>query len=363
MLVRESMKRLSAWTAGALWVAPLLLFAPRAAAAPPAAGAPAKPPTPTSEVAEAPPDDSGPRTLSGHTFVPMLQSSSPFVATSFGFAQGFAFVNLPNLAIPGTDRTLDLSFAGLAETLQLAVALHERFGLVAAVNGTAISGVNGETVLFVGAQGETSGTLGADAVLLRLPETGTQVGAVVSGSLSVGRTAAPLNLIAALLNNPEQTVESILDGELARLLITEQTTYGGAVGLSVAQALGPHFGVQLATDASLGWTNSRSFDGARDNDVRSYSVDLGLGGALGGNAMPYVPVALQAEYRLDLCIYADLDGEPDDAAEPRHTLAAGLYYTGRKELLLGVQGATILQSDAQQRTEAFLGQLAMAYFF
>jgi hypothetical protein len=357
------MKRLSAWLAGALLAAPLLLLTTLASAVPPAAATPSKPPAPTGEAAEPPPEDSGPRTLSGHTFVPMLQSSSPFVATSFGFAQGFAFVNLPNLAIPGTDRTVDLSFAGLAETLQLAVALHERFGLVAAVNGTAISGVNGETVLFVGAQAETSGILGANAVLLRLPETGTQVGAVVSGSLSAGRTAAPLNLIAALLANPEQTVETILDGDFARLLITEQTTFGGALGLSAAQALGPHVGVQLATDASLGWTNNRSFDGARDNDVRSYSVDFGFGGALGGNAMPYVPIALQAEYRLDLGVYAEIAGEPEDAAEPRHTLAAGLYYTGRKELLLGVQGATILQTDAQQRTEAFLGQLAMAYFF
>lgn len=293
--------------------------------------------------------------LLGHRFIVPARVDSAIVSTDFGIAWDFGLVSFG----ASDARTHDLyraSVAGLAQTIDLSLRLHPRFALVAAVTGAVETGVTADSALNQGAEGGVTWRVGAAGVLARLERVGTQVGArlVVEGQ------------IGGFLPSLEKLFDSAVSTRMVpppSALFDARSSTDVRFSWSAAQAIGRHFSVQSA----FGWVATES---ALAPPRTEHEVDLTAGIALTADGAPRVPVAIQLEYAADVVISQSAQPGGDPAAGPAYLLAdsgthafvAGLYYSGRPDLQLGVIGGGAIHVDLPPRTSA-LGRLELRYRF
>lgn len=324
-------------------------------------------PQPTAAAYEAPPPAhhwGSTRVLGGHsfllgTFVPSgLINSHLGIRAGLEYHQVSGYVQLPSL-LSMSPQEVELKTVNVAETLDLAVRLHDHIAIFGDIHGRARVGANINTLLGTGADYTYGGRLG---VLVKLFTLGS-FQASVSGQAGyyTGQSAGILALFQDLNIIAREAVEQVqrnpvleLDTAVERLntafrtatadLLTpfEGLTYG--VSLNLTQAIGRFFGLQ----ASLGYYAESAtyrptrYDVAtggpvmREHTVSTQRPSFGIAADI--DFMPAgFPLAFLTEYRATPTSVTDTeDVRKLDVSSLEHLIAVGMFYSGRTDLQLGI---------------------------
>jgi hypothetical protein len=194
--------------------------------------------------------------------------------------------------------------------------------------------------------------LGVQGVALRLPTTGTQLAAQLSVEGSAG---GEISSIAALFNQTIAAKKALPIGNL----FAPESSHTGRFAWSAAQAIGPHASAQ----AWLGWSASWVASGT---EPTRHIVDVTGGFMLTVDAAPRVPLAVCVEYDGDAIVSGSLAprSSPSEmlADQGASSFLTGVFYTGRRDLQLGVLGGSETRGAGPARSSA-QGRLELGYFF
>jgi hypothetical protein len=315
----------------------------------PAPTAPAPAPAPTTVPSPAPPryeptataeESFGDRTLKGHTFLFPAFFDSAFIATYFGVYTNLRFVRVPDIAT--RFGTFDLHLTGASEGINFGVKLSNVVGLRFTGSVRAIVGTNLPSIVYEGATYDLGAGVEVPVRLLRSESSGSQLTLVPFGSFGSGQvtTLFPL-LTSGVMSVTEAT---FLVGNLGELADTPFRVWRFGLSAAFAQTFSPSFALQLAAGLGRNVVTLEPFVaslGGRDSQSTG-SWEYTFGAAFTADAAPAgFPIAGMAEWRLAR--------EPSPAVliasdQPRTTnlLAVGAYYSGRRDLQLGVIAAVEL---------------------
>jgi hypothetical protein len=355
-----------------LWAAPKgpakpsLRRAQTEEAAPPPPAPPAQFPPATGPAEE--PSRWGDRTLAGHTFLLPSFLDSAFVTTSLGLQARAIFFTMPD--VPTDFGLLSLDATTVDQSLDFALKLSDAVGLSATVAGRALVGTNARSLVYVGANWNYAATLGAIVRVARIESSGTQIALRAAGSYSSGQVATLIPLFAA--PTATVTLENIVRGNAGPLVTTPARTftYGGSV--DAAQAISSLFGLQASIGLGGSSLTLEPFEVATGDrvDQTTNGVNFRLGAAFTADFEPKgFPLAAMAEYAA-IRSPSSFDLLNSSELNTVHTLAAGVFYSGRRDLQLGLEGALRLglapietRSGTSGRPRAFLGDLVFRYFW
>ncbi|MBM4360007.1 MAG: hypothetical protein FJ096_18030 [Deltaproteobacteria bacterium] len=347
-------------------------------------------------------DQSGARTLRGHTFqLPRLvENAFPVASMYVGssvefFQQAGVTATLPS-PTGGTQSTTfdrEITFVKLNYGVDFSPSRYFSFGLEA--DYLAEVGANGNTLFTWGGSGSFDFRPNLKIRLLRSERTGSQLAVRGSGSFQRGIRAMPLGLLVNISNQlqeatatPESTAEfaaclreaniSCLETSGDDITATRQRNAGGGT-LAFAQALGRYAGFQLAFGVEGGGATVTLPEGSGQKTTLESTetvVHFGISPSLNFN--PKLPVGLTVEYRFERngSTY-DPNASLGIAAETSvaavsHRVNGGLYYTGRRDLMLGwLAGAhfnrdvvrSMQNVNTDPRAFVFAAQFDMRYFF
>jgi hypothetical protein len=374
-------------------------------ASPPAAP---PPPAPTDEIKGMVPGetaDDGGRTLNGHTFILPTFVDNAFTTTLFSVGTGLGLYSQPNNigvdSSTGKTFTYDVNMGFIDERFAFGWAPVEQVQLHLDSSYIAIVGGNEQGILLFGGKTSYAFQPGLKVRLYHGKESGTQIAlhgyAKIAGGIQLrpaGLLEAMAAQVAALKNDPTAQANAaacLASGDFGCALPSvsdplgsmtrTDSTYGGGGALSVAQALGKYAGAQLSAGATAGAATlklkalDKSSITLADVTLSSVPWDfhLGLAGTL--NFAPTVPVGLKAEYQFTRTSESfQVNGADSGLSRVQvdHAVAAGLYYTGRRDLQLGwflagvFTKSTLSDSGtpADEPGHAILtGQFEMRYFF
>ncbi|MCI0570425.1 MAG: hypothetical protein L0Y66_06715 [Myxococcaceae bacterium] len=291
------------------------------------------------------------RTLGGHVFLfPLLQDTA-LVVTHVGIRLGAGMFAADAVPLGNLGR-FDFRLAGLEQRFDAGLALTPWLALSVTGSGNLILGTNLDTLVARtgAAEGRVRG--GLLVRLWRSDVQGTQVSLRVEGGVGASQRLTLFRLLDALEEAPAATVGSIFRGNLSRLLIVpaSEQQVGGRVYLVHAYSRG--VGLQASLGADRVWSTEREFDPAQNREVRvpAHSVRADGALALGLDAAPLkVPVALQLEYLASW--RASEDARLHVRAGLSHAVGAGVYYSGRARLQLGVGAAWDLRGQPLEGTD------------
>lgn len=353
---------------------------------PPARDRPAspavEPPTPPPGDAEPgprPPRDDA-RFLKGQTLLTPALLDSAFVAThvAIGGELGRQSDDASSFNIVTGHVQAGVSFAGRVE-----------LGLEASYAGFVVGDQN--TAIQPGGQNAYDLRPGLRLRAFRSASTGTQLGLRAYGVFDSSTRLNPGRVFAEVASQLSQIAadparfKCLTLGQLDCALVDKngkpfdlfaamrvsRSLLGGGAAVSVAQA----FNARLATQASVGLEIGHGSSSTKDlGTLSSTPVTFYLGVAPSFALGPSVPVALMAEYRLELVTESFSGGSSGAVSTAstntalRHGFAGGVYYTGRPELQLGAafKGSVTANSAdgvAVGSTTALSGLVTMRYFF
>ncbi len=296
----------------------------------------------------------GNRTLAGHTFLYPVSHRGAFITTDFGVAQGVYNERIPSVPLP-FGGTANLNLIGAITTASLGLKFADWFGVQAAGTGLAVFGVDGESILYAGGKLNAGGYLAPIFRLARVKSSGTQISAraqmgwVAGDSLDIpqflvlGRSA-----IASVSGAPDaQTAAAgiargIIQGGLTRTILSGTDVFGLNTSVEAAQAIGPMVGLQAAVTLQrrvIGLTFHDPSAGSTRTSSTRYDMLFDLSAEWDGNSV-HVPLALIVENEVN----ARLSGTGEETLEQDSstvdTLGAGIYYSGRRDLQVGLFAAT-----------------------
>ena len=169
-----------------------------------------------------------------------------FVTTHFGFQQGVALLEVPKYAAPDLERHVDLRLLGLVERFDVGVRFQELIGVFATLEGLAVTGFNPETALLLGARGGYRWDAGVASTVFRDRELGLAVGVRLRGNCADRHQVTPARLIDALHDEPDRTLDDILEGQLFRYLLVRQRFVTAGASIACAMDFGSGFSLQGA---------------------------------------------------------------------------------------------------------------------
>jgi hypothetical protein len=254
------------------------------------------------------------RSLGGHVFIPSRLVQGPFTATSFGMSTivGGASATAPRYDLDGNVvGTRDLTLAAVGIGLDLDVAVVRDLSLRLRLNGVAYTGTSGDSLLSGGATASYGAGLGAtwgrtfgDKRVALVFDT------AVAPELSVVVANAVINALRT---------DRFEEGQL----FTDVTRIDNRAGVSFGWGLGPAFG--LAAEARYHWSRRVSGD---VGEVVRRAVLLGVSLGLDLDPPWRVPIGVTATYLASL---------PTSGGSTVHETGAGVFYTRRPRLALGVE--------------------------
>jgi hypothetical protein len=348
-------------------------------------------------------DRSGGRTLLGHTFHLSRLVDSPFVVGNIYVGSSVEFfhqpgvsVRIPSLTGGTLTETFDrnISFVKLNYGVDFRPSEYFSFGLDA--DYMVEVGSNGLTLFTWGGGGSFDFRPNAKIRVLRSERTGSQVAIRAHASFQQGIRALPLGLLVnvserlkAVASDPTLPTAQDLANCLAAAKIdcvvsaeditASRQRHGGGASVAYGQALGRYAGVQL----SLGLEGASTAVSLPVGEGQSTSLDASdlafhVGVAPSLNFYPKLPLGLTLEYRyqLDKSTYSAntkidvADGTVVSAVS--HRMNGGVYYTGRRDLMLGWIAGVNFNRDAARsmqnaetdpRAFVFAAQFDMRYFF
>ncbi|MDB5220613.1 MAG: hypothetical protein JWO86_8540 [Myxococcaceae bacterium] len=323
-----------------------LLTASRdASARQPGDGSPAPTTSAAAPAAPAAPKDD--RMLKSHRFLfPVLQDQIPFATTHFGIRQGVALANFPKVPL-GPLGPMDLTASGLAQNFDLGVRITDWLAIQGTGAGQVITGVNIASIVLSGASFSASGEAGPLVRILRSERSGTQLAVSVVGGGGTGRQLTVLPLVNALLASSGQSLSTVLNGNIGKqvLVPTSSATFAGT--LSAAQTLTPNFGLLASVQGRYTNEVQSPFDTAKNTNTDVSSNNIEIKGALAFTAdgsPSGIPVGVMVEYLANQSNTnaGSTTGPSETSSELAHFVSAGLYYTGRANLQVGIAGAAQL---------------------
>ncbi len=342
-------------------------------------------------------EQSGARTLKGYTFAYPRYFGNAFIATSFHAGAGVEFYGqeaVKSEVQTGSGETevfefdRDLVFARLRSNVDFAIG--ESFGFGAGAEYRAQVGANERSLFLYGAETGYAIVPRIKIRLVRSDRTGSQLTLQAHGAFSGGLRAVPQGLlrelaleIAEIAQDDERITclvaadfECAFDEvDLASAIQLRRQQYGAGGMLSFAQRLGGVAGLQLAT--GLDGTGS-NYSWAYLGEIDAGSFAFHVGGSPSLNFYPAFPLGLSFEYRFQVehtsysaSEEAGLGADPSDTTTG-HRLGVGVYFTGRRDLMLGaILGLSFVNESGEighsgaAGPDAFVAamQFDMRYFF
>ena len=277
-------------------------------------------------------DPAAGRVLGGHRFLPSEIIPGPFITTDFETQTGLGF---STLTLSGTDYNLGV----LAQFMRLQVAATDWLAVRVGIDGMALSGVNADAALAYGASAGYDLTAGATAswLLDRLR---------VSGSFDLMSSQSSRFAFDDAINR------SLTAGkvDVTTLLVDTKTTTL-APGAQVAYGFSPAFG-------GFGHLRLALTNGSGGSDG---STNFLVGAGLSTDLLPIsrVPVGFLLGYNLEL----DFPQKSGAETTSNSTISGGVFYTGRSDLALGVEGSASFSSTGTLRVNLFTANFGIHYFW
>jgi hypothetical protein len=282
--------------------------------------APARAQTPTREAAAL---ASTGRCLAGHCFLLSEFVPPPFVVTQFGLQSGLgiASATAPKLDSQGAvTGTTDYDLGALEQIASLRLAPSPYFGLRLSVAGSAVVGTDVNSALVLGAF------------------FGYDLAAGAIGSIAFGRVRLSASFDLGLdrfysFNVANAIVQSVNAGKIdASTLLTDSTTKWLSPGVQAAVAFHRAVG---------GWVDvayRHDFTSAGDQSDDDGRMELGAALSVDLHPVTPAPIGMLGTYHIILPFAKD--------SSATHEVTAGVFYTGRHDLLVGVEGRITLSSPA-----------------
>jgi hypothetical protein len=373
MSARSSKIAVALGAAGALSV--LLAWTPAAAQAKAAPG---------EKVTGLPPGETaenGSRTLGGHTFMHPVFLDSAFLSAYFGDGTRIGFEK-------ATVGKTDLNVAAVFESIDFGIPIGKRVQLAFDGNYRALFGTDTTSLFVFGGSVGVSLRPGLRLLLVRSEPGGSELSFHSSAVVSLGPGVTPINLLALVASDAQGLIDHkrrlkcLLKlnlrcafpgfGNVLAAVETNSEGFGGDFALNYAQTLGRYVGLQATADVQVQASSFTQYDvdthRKKSDTSTPVTVEFGFGPAL--NLYPLAPVALQLEYLFELDASTANDGSATNALT--HDFVAGIYYTGRRDLQLGVN-ATISVVDQATTTShnitsdttfnVFTGAFNIYYYF
>jgi hypothetical protein len=258
------------------------------------------------------------------------------VANYAGLHTGVRFFDAPD--VPSAIGNFSLSTVGATEALDVGIKISDAVGIRVSGFARALIGSNTPSLVYEGATYEYGGTGGVIIRFLKIDETGTQLAVHPYFQLTTGQVASILPIFNA---GPVATLQSILSGNGRSFLITPLHRSNFGALLNFAQVFGPVLSLQLDFGLQRYDITVEPFDAninARaKNSTDGLGVDAGAAFAVDG-ASAGIPLAGMVEYAVSRQAGAtNLVINPE--VETVSTFVISGYYTGRRDLQLGLGGA------------------------
>jgi len=317
----------------------LLLFA--AALTPAIARAEQSPPPPSASDGFHWDDQTNQRALNGHYFLPSQVVPDPFTTTHFGSSTAFGYGRIDATIDngDGTTQNLRLKLLAIQQSLDLQVGMGAAgpasFALRVRTSANAVVGVNGDSALYAPAN------LGYDyGVGFVAKPWGCRYFQFALSLDFLRSTSYRVSPVDALRN-------SLAQGSLTSSgLLSKSNTTDLAPGLSLA--LSPYKVIGLMSSLRYVWEHV-------DGGSTDHLLDWGVALSLDLNPVLSVPIGLQGVYEL-----VKTYGGSNDL---QHYGGGGLWYTGRKDLALGVE-AVATKSKANGNDQLLIqGQFRLRYYW
>jgi hypothetical protein len=278
----------------------------------------------------------GDHTLKGHTFVNPILQPTGFVTTHFGIRQGILVLQVPRALGP-----LKLTMSSLQQFFDGGIRFSDSVGIYATGAGEVSTGTDAQSIILLGSTFSTSAEVGFIVRLARLEKTGTQISMRAGGGAGTGRVMDVQGLVGALFSGNDRTLNQVLNGKIAPYIFRPQSTFTLAGSLLAAQTLTPNFSLQASFEVRRISTTESPLDPATgvrvDETSKETSLDAAVALAADGAASGF-PLAAVVEYNIAA---GRTDGE-GAWSDLQHVIALGIYYTGRRNLQVGVGGLTFL---------------------
>jgi hypothetical protein len=280
------------------------------------------------------------RTLAGHVFVPALLVRSPFATTTFqaNLEYGTGTASGQRYVLDRPVGTATYTFAAEAQNFGYEKKLAEGVSVGGGIVSQLYSGIDGPSVVVIG----------------------TQIGAGLFGRGTVGRRFGPVQAAAyfdaeygprygiLVLEAIEQALQSGFDSASA---FTESNAWTLRPGLAAAWA--PHPAIGVTASANYQWV---SLDTTNSGHQTESGIDAAVAADVDLGYWWRAPLTLVGAYHLTAPLGSNGASRVDDAS-------AGVYYTGRSALALGLEVAwrafTIRGLDAN----ATVAQIRVQYFW
>jgi hypothetical protein len=264
-------------------------------------------------------DSAASRVLNGHLFLPSEVVGDPFTPTYLDESTGFGYASLRTTQVDNSGNPIGTSqfqLGALGQGFKFQLGILDSWAARLAASGTALSGINADSALIAGATVGYTLSTGATYSFM-------QGNLRMAGSLDLDY--APLytfSPVGALLS-------TISTGKIdTSTLFTSSDTIRIRPAFLVAMGISPSLGLRGVVDYVQEFVTSTP-------SSRNGAVDLGAALDVDLRALTAVPLGLLAGYKLMVPTSGDGWG---------HQLALGVFYTGARNLGLGLE--TVLQLPA-----------------
>jgi len=293
--------------------------------------------------------ESGGRVLNGHVFMPATDVPPPFATTSFESAMilGYGTTSASFQVLDAQVLSGTLEYAGIGGLLSYEYAFLDHFSVRVSLNEAIYSGITGKSAIVVGSTLQGGGSAGFTASL------------PLGNSARVGflfDAAFQPNLALTIGSAINSVIETCKQGECVvgtgeafqqRNLVTYQP--------ALAASWAPLPALGLTANVAYVWGQET---GNNSNNNSGQEVVLGAAADFDFGAVWHVPVGLQAQFRWAAPNGSFLQHVTD--------LGGGIFYTGRKELSVGIQVVNrqfAVTPDVDVSWSTYLSQIGLRYYW
>jgi hypothetical protein len=244
---------------------------------------------------------------------------------------------------PTATTRADVNTVTLAESLDLGVKITDWLGIYFSAGVRSLIGTNLRALTYAGATYDVGGAGGLILRVYHNEESGTQLSLRAGGSVTRGQVST----LFPLFDQPIASLVDLLQGDLGESIRTPFTTSRFDGSVAFAQAFSHFFGLQASASAGRSSVTIEPYNRTTKTRGSENQADViySFAGAPSFDFNAFdVPVAVMPEY-----VYArqasaaQVRGSRD--FDTTHTLALGVYYSGRKTLQVGLVWATVLGAN------------------
>lgn len=301
------------------------------------------------------------RELGGHTYLPFQLLRDPFIITSLGSATGLGYSSYSGTLTPADGsaaQTFDLRLLAYAQTFTFQVAVARPVLLRLSLSGLSAVPLNLDTVYQSFTYGlQLAGSFGG---VVAIP-IGSRLRLGLSADVEYTPTgvldlAGPIRY--AVEHFQQQGTQPTYDQFIAVLqeAPSRLLRLRGVLNVPISLLAAVTLHRALGAVVNLGYAYALGNDFITGDSLRTSSITFGLGLSADLGAVSALKLGVLLAYRVD---------QPfAEGAGANHQLSAGLFYTGRHNLALGLDNVVTLRNPGPDlRNLSYLGNLVLRYFW